>query len=96
MSTALSQAPDPSTDEKKVALLPSAELPSYQAAAPEAPPPPSEEPSRRRRRRFGHFLVAAIFLWFTARYLFRHCELRRIGPHHLSWVHSPSPSPAIP
>ena len=59
--------------------------PSYQVAAPaEAPPPPGHQCDHRRRRfrRFGHFLIAAVFLWFAARFIVRHCELRRLAPPH--------------
>jgi len=87
--------------EEKVDPVPSAQPPSYQVAAgaPTPPPPPPEHehghPSRCRRRcrRFGHFLVATFFLWLAARFIFRHCELRRMGPPHhpghFPWVRRP-------
>jgi hypothetical protein len=68
--------------------------PSYQVTS-EAPPPPahpgSEQHSccRRRCRRFGHLFIAGLFLWLTARYIVRHCELRRFGSPHpddFPWV----------
>jgi len=76
-----------------VATVPSAQPPSYQVAAeappapPPAPPPPEHEDGhprrcRRRCRHFGHFLAAAFFLWLAARFLVRHCKLRRMGPSH--------------
>jgi hypothetical protein len=78
--------------EEKVAPAPSAQPPSYQVAA-EAPAPPAPGPPehdehghpkrcRRRCRRFGHFLAAAFLLWLAARFIVRHCELRRMGPPH--------------
>lgn len=66
--------------------------PGYQVAAPaEAPPPPGHQCDHRRRRfrRFGHFLIAAACLWFAARFIVRHCELRRLAPPHrddFPWV----------
>jgi hypothetical protein len=89
--------------EEKVAPAPSAQPPSYQVAA-EAPAPPAPGPPehdehghpkrcRRRCRRFGHFLAAAFLLWLAARFLVRHCELRRMGPPHhpghFPWVRHP-------
>ncbi|KAF8480218.1 hypothetical protein DFH94DRAFT_692559 [Russula ochroleuca] len=57
--------------------------PSYLAASEEdpSPPPPANQSERRRRRfrRFGHFLVVALFVWLTVRYIVRHCELRRFA-----------------
>ena len=95
MSCAPSEALEPSIDEKKEAPLLSVDPPSYQATAPgvDSPPPPHGEPEqrkccRRRCRRFGHFLVAAFFVWLAARFLLRHCDLRRFGPHHWVWLYS--------
>lgn len=91
------------TDDKvdsKVGPVPLDQLPpSYQAASEAAAPPPADpEPDqsrccrrRRRCRRFGHFFIALFFLWLTARYIVRHCQLRRFAhPHvdHFSWVGS--------
>lgn len=88
------------TDDKVAAHVASAQPPpppSYQATSPaEAapPPPPAHRCDRRRRcfRRFGHFLIGAILLWFAARYIVRHCELRRFAPGHhddeFPWVRS--------
>lgn len=62
--------------------------PSYQTASEAAP---DSEPAqsgccrhRRRCRRFGHFVVALLVLWLTARHIVRHCQLRRFAhpdPH---------------
>lgn len=69
--------------------------PSYKDTAPaEAPPPPPPGHHhcghrRRRFRRFGHFLIAAVLLFFAARFIVRHCELRRFAPPHpddFPWV----------
>ena len=99
MSSAPSQELEPFIDEKKVARLPSVELPSYQATTSGVDSPsPHEEPDqrrccRRRGRRFGHFFFAAFFLWLAARLLIRHCELRRLGPHHWVCAYSPATRP---
>lgn len=78
--------PFPLTDEK-LSPVPSAQPPSYQVVPPGTPPAHAEpdRPShcRRRCRRFGHFLVATLFIWFTVRYVLRHCELRRFDPSNL-------------
>jgi hypothetical protein len=92
------------TDDKvdhKVEPVPSDQLPpSYQAASEAPPPPPTDaaEPDqsrccrhRRRCRRFAHFFIALLFLWFTARYIVRHCQLRRFAHPHTDdfpWVGS--------
>jgi hypothetical protein len=94
------------TDDKvdlKEEAVPSDQLPpSYQAAseAPPAPPPADAEPDAdqsrcsrhcRRYRRFGRFVVALLFLWFTARFIVRHCQLRRFAHPHADdfpWVGS--------
>jgi hypothetical protein len=93
------------TDDKadlKEEAVPLDQLPpSYQAASEAPPPPPADaEPDpdqsrccrhRRRYRRFGHFVVALLFLWFTARYIVRHCQLRRFAHPHgddFPWVRS--------
>jgi hypothetical protein len=65
--------------------------PSYLAASEEdpSPPPPANQSERRRRRfrRFGHFLVVALFVWLTVRYIVRHCELRRFAhSEDFPWV----------
>ena len=91
-------------DDKVDAKVPLDQLPpSYQDASEAAPPPPADPDSdqsgccrrRRRCRRFGHFLVALFFLWLTARFVVRHCQLRRFAhphphSHHdgFSWVRS--------
>lgn len=99
MSAAPSQELDSFIDEKKAAPLPFVEPPGYQATpGVDSPPPPHGEPEqrrccRRRCRRFGHFFLAAFFLWLGARFLLRHCELRRFGPHHWVLVCSPSRRP---
>ncbi|KAN0111748.1 hypothetical protein V8E52_008128 [Russula decolorans] len=93
------------TDDKvdhKVEPVPSDQLPpSYQAASEAPPPPPTDaaEPDqsrccrhRRRCRRFAHFFIALLFLWFTARYIVRHCQLRRFAHPHTDdfpWGHPP-------
>src|SRR6266852_6587840 len=78
------------TDDKvdaKVEPVPTDQLPpSYQAAS-EAPPADSESKCCRRRRcrRVGHFLIVIFFLWLGARYVVRHCQLRRFDrPHSYS------------
>ncbi len=81
------------TDDKMdlkvdVEAVPSDQLPpSYQAASEASPPPADPEPDqsrccrhRRRCRRFGYFFICLLFLWFAARYVVRHCELRRFAP----------------
>ena len=99
MSATPSQELEPFIDEKKVAPLPFVEPPSYQTTASGVDPsPPDGEPDqrkccRRRCRRFVHFLVAGFFLWLGARFLLRHCELRRLGPHHWVCVYSPATRP---
>ncbi|KAI9508246.1 hypothetical protein F5148DRAFT_931999 [Russula earlei] len=75
----------PSTDEK-VVTSDLKQPHEGESGYPATPAPPEHcQPSRRRRccRRFGHFLLVALFLWLTARFLMRHCELRRLGPDHL-------------
>jgi len=78
--------------------VPSDQLPPcYQAASEASPLPPADaEPDqsrccrhRRRCRRFGHFFIALLFLWLTARYIVRHCQLRRFAHPHTDdfpWV----------
>jgi hypothetical protein len=75
------------TDEKVVPVASAQPPPSYQGTPPaEAahPPSPADRRDRRRRcfRRFGHFLIAALLLWFAGRFIVRHCELRRFAPSH--------------
>ena len=87
----------------KVDPVPSDQLPpSYQAASKQAPPPtpPTDggEPDqsrcsrhRHRCRRFVHFFIALSILWLTARYIVRHCRLRRFAHPHTDdfpWVSS--------
>ncbi len=79
-----------------VEAVPSDQLPPRYQAASEASPPADPEPDqsrccrhRRRFRRFGHFFIGLLFLWFAARYVVRHCELRRFAPPHTEdfrWV----------
>ena len=75
------------TDDKVAHVASAQPPPSYQATPPAEtapPPPPGHRCDRRRRcfRRFGHFLIATLLLWFAARFIVRHCELRRFAPAH--------------
>jgi hypothetical protein len=76
-----------STDEKG-APSPPGLPPSYQDTAeavspsPAVPEPGHPNRSRCRYRRLCHFLLAALFVWFTGRYFLRHCNQRKFGNYY--------------
>ena len=76
------------TDDKVDAKVEPDQLPpSYQAASEAPAPPPTDSESRccrrrRRCRRIGHFFIALFVLWLTARYIVRHCQIRRFDNLH--------------
>lgn len=86
---------DDKVDTKVEPVSPDQLPPSYEATSEAAPPPSADSESRcsrhrRRCRRFGHFFVALLFLWLTARYIVRHCQLRRFAhPHDVHADDSP-------